>query len=471
MPDPWPSKDAMIYGFTTPDDSITWTLRAASDADYAVSLVLSADNACVRGCEIELRCGESAVTASPLESSWPGQPTYRRQDLPGLLHLKAGNNRVVLRLRKVSAAQSQAALDAAANRTTPGRKVPTGKSLFAGPEFAVWSIELGTPAARRAVVETARSLRGDASWMIEGKYGLFVHWSPLAYGYEGNRPRSEWHEKAVDLFDVEVFADAVERTGAAWMCFTMTHGKVYWPGPNDAIDRILPGRTTRRDLFGEIAGELAHRGIRTLCYFHAGAHGNEDPPWAKAAGVEDGDPKRLHANIEAIYRDTSLRYGTRIGGFAYVDDAMFITYQTDPPWERWARAIKAGNPKAVVGFSACRGPSPTPFTEVAVTDGGHTLSRPDPALLGPGRQYGDVAPAWWCSLDTWIVRGPMDGTIGRGPRYPAGDYPKYFREMAAEHVPVTINLAITADVTKDHPIFNPQCVAVMDEVRKAIRGK
>ena len=34
-----------------------------------------------------------------------------------------------------------------------------------------------------------------------------------------------------------------------------------------------------------------------------------------------------------------------------------------------------------------------------------------------------------------------------------------------------INLAMTIDVTDEHPIFNPECMAIMQEVRKAIRGK
>ena len=31
---------------------------------------------------------------------------------------------------------------------------------------------------------------------------------------------------------------AIERTGAAWITFTATHQGFYWPGPNQAIDRI-----------------------------------------------------------------------------------------------------------------------------------------------------------------------------------------------------------------------------------------
>ena len=47
----------------------------------------------------------------------------------------------------------------------------------------------------------------------------------------------------------------------------------------------------------------------------------------------------------------------------------------------------------------------------------------------------------------------------------------YFQQMAAAKIPVTINMAITATVTVEHLIFNPHCAAIMDKVRKAIRGK
>ena len=47
----------------------------------------------------------------------------------------------------------------------------------------------------------------------------------------------------------------------------------------------------------------------------------------------------------------------------------------------------------------------------------------------------------------------------------------FFKRMAEAKIPVTINLLLTADVTDDHPIFNPECMAVMEEVRKAIHGK
>ena len=33
----------------------------------------------------------------------------------------------------------------------------------------------------------------------------------------------------------------------------------------------------------------------------------------------------------------------------------------------------------------------------------------------------------------------------------------------------TINLAITADVTRNRPFFNPDCLVIMKQVRDAIR--
>ncbi len=48
---------------------------------------------------------------------------------------------------------------------------------------------------------------------------------------------------------------------------------------------------------------------------------------------------------------------------------------------------------------------------------------------------------------------------------------KFSGSNGTYHPAFDLNLLLTADVTDDHPIFNPKCMAVMEEVRKAIRGK
>jgi len=447
----------VVYGFDTPQDMVTWTVNAPKEDDYTVSVLFSMKDQR----NIEVRCGESVLVAPSLSKTWRDRPFFWRQALPGVLHLKAGTNRITLRLPDggpVMASKGNGAMETNL----------FGKGVTEA--FHLWSIELGTPAARKAQLVRAKAIRGDASWMIAGKYGLFVHWSALSYPFHGDEPRAQWFQESVQMFDVKVFTDAVERTGAAWVIFTATHRGFYWPGPNAALDKILPGRTAKRDLLGEIIDELDRRGIRTLFYLHTAYNGYETE-FRKAAGAEDADKTRFSNNIAAILRECSLRYGKKLYGFGYIDGALSWDYPLDPSWEDWARAIKAGNPSAVVGFSSNRGPTVSPFSELSVTDSGDKLTYPDPMLIGLGRQLGDVTPAAWCLMDTWFWGKPLNGKFPGSQRHSTKEYVDYFQRMAAAKIQVTINMAMTADVTSEHPIFNPDCMAVMEEVRKAIRGK
>ena len=450
-------EDQAVWGFDTEDDSVTWIVNAPKEDDYAISVIFSVREQV----NMEVSSGESVLRAPSILQTWENRPFLWRQHFPEPLHLKAGENRIRFRLPDAQPVKAS------------GDSGSTKSPRFANgvtEDFHLLSIELATPAARKAQVERAMAIRGDTSWMIDGKYGLFVHWSALSYPFYGDQPRAQWFQKSVEMFDVKVFADAVERTGASWVNFTATHKGFYWPAPNAALDKILPGRTSKRDLLGEIIEELDRRGIRTLFYLHTGYNGYESE-FRKASGATDKDRDRFSDNIAAILRDCSLRYGKKLFGFGYIDGALHFDYPLDPHYESWARAIKAGNPSAVVGFSSNRGPVVSPFSELTATDGVGVLRYPDPQLIGPGRQLGDVTTAWWCYMDGWFSRGPMNGQFRRGPKYSTDVYVDFFQRMAARKIPVSINLLMTADVTAEHPIFNPKCMAVMEEVRKAIRGK
>ena len=175
------------------------------------------------------------------------------------------------------------------------------------------------------------------------------------------------------------------------------------------------------------------------------------------------------SNVESLFRETSLRYGTDIEGFGYLDDAGSIVYRYDPPWERWARAIKAGNLNAVVGLSTQGSPAVTPFNDLQVDDSSFHLYPPTPdSAMGPGAYFGDVLQARWFVLDSWVPPGPLNGTIGSGPVHSTEEYVRYFTTMAAAGIPLTVNLAITADVTRQQPFFNPQSMEVMKAIRTAI---
>ena len=79
-----------VSGFDSPQASVVWTVNAPKEDDYAVGLIFSTPEQS----QIELRAGESVLRAQSLPRTWEDRPFYWRQELPGLLHLKAGKNRI-----------------------------------------------------------------------------------------------------------------------------------------------------------------------------------------------------------------------------------------------------------------------------------------------------------------------------------------------------------------------------------------
>ncbi len=444
-----------VAGFYSPNAQLTFYVDAPETDDYALTIILGSPDVQT----MEFKCGISVISTPSLKRTWEGSPKNWRQQVPGLLHLKKGVNKITFSLPESTVKPTKSNMELQTH-------------LDQG-EFMLFSIELGTPSARQAQLERAKKIRGNSSWMVKGKYGLFVHFSANMYGWTGHKRRAEWFQESIKMFDVQHFADQVERTGAAWVNFTVTHQGFYWPGPSKAVDAIMPGRTCERDLLMEIIDELNKRGIATMFYLHSGYNGFEAEAWRVALGADYGaaDVSRFNDNMIAILRECSLRYGEKIKGFGYIDGCLMHDYPLDPHWESWARAIKAGNPKAVIGFSSNQGPAVSPFSDLSTRDGGGSLSEFNSDLVGPGKQYGEIAPAWWCFMDTWYPTKPMNGKWTGGPRETTQAYVGYFKRMADKGIPVTINLAMTADVTDDHPIFNPECMAVMEEVRKAVRGE
>ncbi len=118
---------------------------------------------------------------------------------------------------------------------------------------------------------------GRAEWM-RGSFGLSVHWTAQCALEDGTQVP---FEEAVDRFDVERFADALESVGARHCIFTIAHGLQKMPCPNAALDAIDPGRTTKRDLVGELIAALGRRGIRFIAYYNHSCNGNDDVEWRR----------------------------------------------------------------------------------------------------------------------------------------------------------------------------------------------
>lgn len=445
------------YGFRYTEDKLTWAVEVPVEDEYEAFLLYEKPGDVITKSSIEIYTGGQIQTLSPINAKipdGPGRLRYRRQSLDGGFHLEKGLN--LISIRMIPREENKA----------PFKMENIQEEI----QFRIFSLELVRKKAVPEIHKRANDLKADVSWMIEGKYGLFTHWSPLCYPLHGNTRADETYEEGVNQFDVDAYVEKVVETGAAWVVFSTAHGPQFWPGPNKTLDRILPGRTAKRDLIGELADALAKENIRLMLYYH---HGRGDPEYMKASGMLDAEPSRWFDNVVAMHREISLRYKKKLwGSGTYVDGAFNVYYQYDFPFERLTRAMKTGNPDAIVGYSSDRGPKITPFSDIFVSDGNKWLAGPLPTewYENDGPYFGQQ-PAWFLYLDEWIPRQPLNGVFTADPAHSTEEYVDYFKRMAAAEIPVTINLLITQDVTRNQPFMNEKSLTIMREVRKAIRGQ
>jgi hypothetical protein len=99
------------------------------------------------------------------------------------------------------------------------------------------------------------------------RYGIFIHNVYKLSGEPDGMPY-QTPEEFAELFDVHAFADQMASIGVEYVIFTAWHYRMYCLGPNAALDRWLPGHTTKRDLIGEVADALDTKGIGLVIYAH-----------------------------------------------------------------------------------------------------------------------------------------------------------------------------------------------------------
>ena len=206
---------------------------------------------------------------------------------------------------------------------------------------------------------------GRAEWM-RGSFGLSVHWTAQCALEDGSQIP---FEEAVDRFDVERFADALESVGARHCIFTIAHGLQKMPCPNAALDAIDPGRTTKRDLVGELIAALGRRGIRFIAYYNHSCNGNDKNGLVKAWKTKcacpcdndgTGSMETFASNYCAIVSDLSRRYGKGISAWWF--DSPYSVDTSGPhrackgewrfPWARLIAAARSGNPGGAVAINA-----------------------------------------------------------------------------------------------------------------------
>ena len=320
-----------VTGWTRPEQALEWEITVPEEDAYSVNVLLRRQGS--QALRVEVSSATQALSGW-VPASLRG---WTRQTLDGLLRLPAGKQRLVLRARSSD-----------------------GTNYF---NACVFSIELVRPAVCERLHAAALKLRSDTRWLQECRYGLMCHWTSQSFPRRGERKP---YAQAVQDFDVESFARQVQETGAGFVVFTTSHAQHFFPAPLEALDRILPGRTARRDLVAELADALGRRGVKLFIYYHLGA--SSDPAWLQATSFWETDISRLFNNWTAMISEAGRRYGDRLAGW-WFDDGAVSYYYRSAPWERLATAAKAGHATRPVAFNPWELPSPTEFQDYFCGEG------------------------------------------------------------------------------------------------------
>lgn len=184
------------------------------------------------------------------------------------------------------------------------------------------------------------------------QYGIGFHWTTWTLPETGE-PLS--FPEAVDRFDVGAFVEQAVECGAGHVLLTVTHELHWLPGPNVEVDRILPGRTCRRDLIMEIADGLAKAGIRLVLYYnHGTARAGkyiQDPEWQAAVGAQAKDRSRYFENYCRVVSWMGEHYGSKVIAF-WFDSAAAFWPDPATPWERFSAAAKAGHSNRLITYNS-----------------------------------------------------------------------------------------------------------------------
>ena len=200
-----------------------------------------------------------------------------------------------------------------------------------------------------------------AGWM-SGRTGIMVHWL---------YPKAGAVDAPVEAFDVKGFADDVERSGAAWVIFTVGQNFGAYASPNAEIDRLCgKGFCSRRDLLKEVAEAVHARGRRFIVYLPAETRLN--------AGIREGTGWQTNGTERAVFernwtgviREWAVRLGPNCDGWWF--DGAYPHLFPDGINERlWRSAARAGNPKAVLAFNSGAVSFDRKLGKAPETEGGH----------------------------------------------------------------------------------------------------
>jgi len=423
-----------VMGWHSPSQTIAWEIEVPQAGRYGVNVLLNQESPQKVKLEVTSSVGRITGIADPDQ---PRIKFWKRLPLDGTVMLPQGKQTLVLRAMNLEGAEPF--------------------------NLILRSIELVRPEVQQRLHQQALAQRADVTWLQECKFGIMAHWTSEAFPRHGDRLP---YEQAVTAFDVDRFASQVAEAGARFVVLVTAHAMQYIPAPIKALDRILPGRTTSRDLIAELIAALDKRDIKLMLYYHLGSLG--DPKWCDVSGFWETDSRRFFQNWSDIVGEIGQRYGEKLAGW-WFDDGTANYYYRGAPWQKLYQAAKSGWSQRLVGFNAYTWPIPTEFMDYYTgecTDdpaGYGWLPRGGNGVYVDGPGAGLPACATNVVEADW-VHDKKDTEIGP-PRWSLEKLRQYFSESVAHRNVQMMNLEIYQDGS-----FSPGTIQLFAQAKSALEG-
>lgn len=408
---------------------ITWDLQVPSDGVYEV------DALAAKGGDLSLTCNGEKQGSATVGRSWS------RVSL-GSIRMKAGKNTLQL-------------------------------DVEAGKGFEFDALELVQPTIKAEMLKEALTMRTRADWFADAGYGLMFQWTNRATPPKG--PIKPWEQKVND-FDLEAYADMVEESGAAYVLWSVTWGQQYISAPIGALDAIIAGRTTKRDLLGEMVDALDKRGIKLIFYYHYGYDCNHsiDADWMKASGGYKADKTKFYENWKAVVTEMGDRYGDKLHGWWFDGGQRYYNCHFDntpgdqgiltAPFKELTEAAKSGNPKRVIAYNSWIKPRLSEYQDYYGGEGAHVASGLKQGVFQSGPQQGLMAHGCFIFEKNWGHIG-LNSTIPK-PRHTLEKLTAMIERAQEEHFPLSINLEMYEDGS-----VSPDSTALLERLRDVVRKK
>jgi hypothetical protein len=360
-------KGMWIQSWNDPQQTFAWKVQIPKEDKYSVDALVSG----APGSQIEIAGPRDTIKVTIPEGNDHWGNNWNKISVPGWLNLPQGTSTITVRSPNPAG-------------------IVTNKDHYKG--MALISLELIARSQKDAIEKRIRDSHSSAKWLADAQYGLMFQWGQ--WGYPEHGERKPW-PKMIDDFNVEKFADMVQSTGAGYLIWSSVWRSFYFPAPIQAIEQIMPGHTSKRDLIGELADALNRRGIKLVLYYNGSALTN----FRGADPSQVGTDAQFRKNWIAIATEVGERYGNRLAGW-FIDEGWYPS-----PFEEENRALKAGYPGRFVSFNDWIRPRTTDFQDVEFGEGFNCLND------GAGKLFPAGPPA---GGDGIYVEGPHKGLQAHG---------------------------------------------------------